>query len=48
MCLGWTVARVREVGWPTYPMVYRVASAHEEGGDRVYSVSTKEFVGDES
>jgi glutamate synthase (NADPH/NADH) small chain len=31
--------------WPTYPMVYRVASAHEEGGDRVYSVSTKEFVG---
>jgi glutamate synthase (NADPH/NADH) small chain len=31
--------------WPTYPMVYRVASAHEEGGDRVYSVSTQEFVG---
>jgi glutamate synthase (NADPH/NADH) small chain len=30
--------------WPTYPMVYRVASAHEEGGDRVYSVSTNEFV----
>jgi glutamate synthase (NADPH/NADH) small chain len=34
--------------WPTYPMVYRVASAHEEGGDRVYSVSTKEFVGTDS
>jgi glutamate synthase (NADPH/NADH) small chain len=32
---------------PTYPMVYRVASAHEEGGDRVYSVSTKEFVGED-
>jgi len=32
--------------WPTYPMVYRVSSAHEEGGDRVYSVSTSEFVGD--
>ncbi|KHL19167.1 glutamate synthase (NADPH/NADH) small chain [Mumia flava] len=32
--------------WPTYPMIYRVASAHEEGGDRVYSVSTKQFVGD--
>jgi glutamate synthase (NADPH/NADH) small chain len=31
--------------WPTYPMIYRVASAHEEGGERVYSVSTKEFVG---
>lgn len=32
--------------WPTYPMLYRVASAHEEGGDRVYSVSTKEFLGE--
>jgi glutamate synthase (NADPH/NADH) small chain len=34
--------------WPTYPMVYRVSSAHEEGGDRVYAVSTTEFVGDEN
>jgi len=34
--------------WPTYPMIYRVASAHEEGGDRVYSVSTKKFTGTES
>ena len=33
--------------WPTYPMTYRVASAHEEGGERVYAVSTKEFVGDD-
>jgi glutamate synthase (NADPH/NADH) small chain len=32
--------------WPTYPMTYRVSSAHEEGGERVYSVSTKEFLGD--
>jgi glutamate synthase (NADPH/NADH) small chain len=32
--------------WPTYPMVFRVSSAHEEGGDRLYSVSTKEFLGD--
>jgi glutamate synthase (NADPH/NADH) small chain len=31
--------------WPTYPMIYRVASAHEEGGDRVYAVSTEEFLG---
>ena len=28
-------------------MTYRVSSAHEEGGERVYSVSTKEFLGDE-
>jgi glutamate synthase (NADPH/NADH) small chain len=33
--------------WPTYPMIFRVSSAHEEGGERVYSVSTKEFLGDE-
>jgi glutamate synthase (NADPH) small chain len=33
--------------WPTYPMLFRVSSAHEEGGDRVYSVSTTEFVGDD-
>ncbi|HEX6887707.1 MAG TPA: glutamate synthase subunit beta [Candidatus Nanopelagicales bacterium] len=32
--------------WPTYPMIYRVSSAHEEGGERVYSVSTKQFVAD--
>ncbi|MFT4011476.1 MAG: glutamate synthase subunit beta [Nocardioidaceae bacterium] len=33
--------------WPTYPMLFRVSSAHEEGGDRVYATSTKEFLGDE-
>ena len=33
--------------WPTYPMVFRVSSAHEEAGERVYGVSTTEFVGDE-
>ncbi len=33
--------------WPTYPMVYRTSSAHEEGGDRMFSVSTTEFVGHE-
>jgi glutamate synthase (NADPH/NADH) small chain len=32
--------------WPTWPMIYRVSSAHEEGGERVYSVNTLEFVGD--
>ena len=34
--------------WPTYPMTFRVSSAHEEAGDRVYAVSTQEFLGDES
>jgi glutamate synthase (NADPH/NADH) small chain len=32
--------------WPTYPTIFRVASAHEEGGERVYAVSTSEIVGD--
>src|SRR3546814_14332257 len=33
--------------WPTYPMTFKVSSAHEEGGERVYAVSTKKFIGDE-
>ena len=33
--------------WPTYPMIYRVSSAHEEGGERLYAVSTEKFLGDE-
>src|SRR3954451_6476134 len=32
--------------WPTYPMIYRVASAHEEGVERVYAVNTERFDGD--
>ena len=33
--------------WPTYPMIYRVSSAHEEGGERVYAVNTECFLGDD-
>src|ERR1700734_2562138 len=33
--------------WPTYPMIYRVTSAHEEGGERVFAVSTQRFTADE-
>jgi glutamate synthase (NADPH/NADH) small chain len=32
--------------WPEWPNVFRVSSAHEEGGERVYSVSTERFTGD--
>jgi glutamate synthase (NADPH) small chain len=39
--------RTEGMPWPTYPMVYRVSSAHEEGGERLYSVNTTEFVADE-
>jgi glutamate synthase (NADPH/NADH) small chain len=40
-------ARPEHQPWPTYPMVFRVSSAHEESGERVYAVSTQEFLGDE-
>jgi glutamate synthase (NADPH) small chain len=39
-------SRTERMPWPTYPMIYRVSSAHEEGGERVYSVNTTEFVPD--
>ena len=39
--------RVADNPWPQWPNVYRVSSAHEEGGERVYSVSTRRFRGDE-
>ena len=32
--------------WPTYPMIYRVSSAHEELDNRMFAVSTEEFLGD--
>jgi len=31
--------------WPEWPQVFRVSSAHEEGGDRLYAVSTQHFSG---
>lgn len=32
--------------WPTWPVIYRVSSAHEEGGVREYAITTDEFVGE--
>jgi len=32
--------------WPTWPVVYRVSSAHEEGGNREYAINTSEFLSD--
>jgi glutamate synthase (NADPH/NADH) small chain len=34
--------------WPTYPMVLKTTSSHEEGCERQWSVATKQFVGDEN
>jgi glutamate synthase (NADPH/NADH) small chain len=34
--------------WPEWPNIFRVSTAHEEGGERVYSVSTERFTGNEA
>lgn len=33
--------------WPTWPLMYRTSSAHEEGGDRAFSINTEKFLGNE-
>ncbi|WP_139003664.1 glutamate synthase subunit beta [Arthrobacter crystallopoietes] len=33
--------------WPTFPTLFEVASAHEEGGERTYLASTVEYLGDD-
>jgi glutamate synthase (NADPH/NADH) small chain len=33
--------------WPQWPNIFRVSTAHEEGGERLFSVSTQRFSGDE-
>jgi glutamate synthase (NADPH/NADH) small chain len=38
--------RANDNPWPQWSLVYRTSSAHEEGGERVFSVNTEEFVGD--
>jgi glutamate synthase (NADPH) small chain len=38
--------RAADNPWPLWPNVFRTSSAHEEGGERVYSVSTERFSDD--
>ncbi|MGH9044374.1 MAG: glutamate synthase subunit beta [Acidimicrobiales bacterium] len=38
--------RSQEHPWPTWPVILRSTAAHEEGGERLYSMSTIAFVGD--
>jgi glutamate synthase (NADPH/NADH) small chain len=38
--------RAADNPWPQWPQVFRVSTAHEEGGERLYSVSTTKFTGD--
>jgi len=37
--------RAPSTPWPTYELMFRVSAAHEEGGERMFSVNTEEFVG---
>jgi len=39
--------RASDNPWPQWPFIYRIASAHEEGVERLYSVSSKRFIGDD-
>jgi len=37
--------RASDNPWPTWPNIFRVSSAHEEGGERLYSIATTHFSG---
>src|SRR5262249_9492328 len=40
-------SRALDNPWPEWPQIFRVSTAHEEGGERLFSVSTERFVGDD-
>lgn len=40
--------RTKHMPWPTYPMILKTTSSHEEGVDRFWGIDTKEFLGDEN
>ncbi len=41
-------SRADQTPWPTWPLIYRTSSAHEEGGDRVFAINTEKFLTDTS
>lgn len=40
--------RTTYMPWPTYPMVLKTTSSHEEGANRRWAVATKEFLSDDN
>ena len=40
-------ARLPDNPWPQWPRIFRTSSAHEEGGERVFSISTERFLADD-
>ncbi len=43
-----TTGRPEGQPWPFWPMRLRTSSSHKEGAERFFSISTKEFIGDEN
>jgi glutamate synthase (NADPH/NADH) small chain len=41
-------ARAEYMPWPTYPMILKTTTSHEEGADRIWGVATKAFIGDDN
>ncbi|HXS56707.1 MAG TPA: glutamate synthase subunit beta [Hanamia sp.] len=41
-------SRTPHMPWPTYPMILKTTSSHEEGAKRHWAIATKEFIGDEN
>jgi glutamate synthase (NADPH/NADH) small chain len=41
-------SRTANMPWPTYPMILKTTTSHEEGVERKWAVATKEFIGDEN
>jgi glutamate synthase (NADPH/NADH) small chain len=42
------VTRAANNPWPEWPNIFRVSTAHEEGGERLYAISTERFSGDKN
>jgi len=40
-------SRAADNPWPQWPQIFRVSTAHEEGGERLFAVSTERFIGDD-
>ncbi|GAA4084999.1 glutamate synthase subunit beta [Mucilaginibacter panaciglaebae] len=40
--------RTQHMPWPTYPMLLKTTTSHEEGVERFWGINTKEFIGDEN
>jgi glutamate synthase (NADPH/NADH) small chain len=39
--------RTSYMPWPTYPMLLKTTTSHEEGANRIWEIATKAFIGDE-